>query len=145
MAAFFTASLGLAAEKTFKAKFSGKEETPAVSTKAKGDAEFKLGKDSKELTYIIHLKDIENVTAAHIHMGKKGKAGPPVVNLFTGLKKAGKFSGVLAEGRIMDKDLTGDLQGKMIDDLVMLIKSGDAYVNVHTDMNPNGEIRGQIK
>jgi hypothetical protein len=25
-----------------------------------------------------------------------------------------------------------------------MIKDGDAYVNVHTVQNPNGEIRGQI-
>jgi hypothetical protein len=42
-------------------------------------------------------------------------------------------------------DLKGDFKGKSINDLVALIKSGDAYVNVHTDGYPDGEIRGQIK
>lgn len=145
LAAIFTASFGLAGEKSFKAKLTGKEEIPAVNTKAKGEAEFKLDKESMELRYELKVKDIENVTAAHIHKGKMGKSGPPVANLFTGPKKVGKFSGDLAEGRIVAGDLTSDLQGKTVNDLINLIKSGDAYVNVHTEKYPNGEIRGQIK
>jgi hypothetical protein len=37
------------------------------------------------------------------------------------------------------------LTGKALSDLVTMIKSGRAYVNVHTDKNPGGEIRGQLK
>jgi len=59
--------------------------------------------------------------------------------------KKGKFSGVLAEGAIADKDLMGPLQGKTVEDLVHVIQAEQAYVNVHTETNPDGEIRGQIK
>jgi hypothetical protein len=48
-------------------------------------------------------------------------------------------------GTITANGLTGDLMGKSLNDLVQIIKAGDAYVNVHTDANPDGEIRGQIK
>ncbi len=140
-----TTSLGLAASKDFKAKISGKEVVPPVETKATGDAEFKLSKDGKSITYILRVKDIENVTVAHIHAGKKGESGAPVAGLFMGPKKEGVFSGELAKGTITDKDLVGKLAGKTISDLVTLIKDGEAYVNVHTVKNPNGEIRGQIK
>lgn len=140
-----TASLGFAAEKSFHAKLSGHDSVPAVKTKAKGKAEFKLSKDGKELSFKLTVKDIDNVTAAHIHMGKKGENGAPVAGLFAGPKKEGNFSGTLAEGTIMEKDLIGDLQGKSLDALIKLIKSGGAYVNVHTDAYPDGEIRGQIK
>jgi hypothetical protein len=75
----------------------------------------------------------------------KGKNGPPLVNLFTGPKKEGKFSGGLSEGTITAKDLSGDLMGKSLEDLEQLIKSGETYVNVHTVAKPDGEIRGQIK
>jgi hypothetical protein len=44
----------------------------------------------------------------------------------------------------MSTDLQGPLAGKQIFDLVNIIKNGQAYVNVHTDQNQNGEIRGQI-
>jgi hypothetical protein len=145
-AILLTASLGMAASHdVFKAKLSGKEEVPAVETKATGEADFKLSKDGKEITYILKVKDIENAKAAHIHAGKMGAEGAPVVGLFGGPKKEGMFSGDLAKGTITDKNLVGPLAGKTIGDLVELIKGGDAYVNVHTDKYPNGEVRGQVK
>jgi hypothetical protein len=36
------------------------------------------------------------------------------------------------------------MAGKQISDLVSIIKNGQAYVNIHTEQNKNGEIRGQI-
>lgn len=140
------ASFGFAAgKKSFHAKFTGKAEIPSVTTKAKGEVKFKLTKDGTMLHYKMTVKNIENATAAHIHLGKKGVSGPPVVNLFTGPKKEGIFSGALSEGTISDKDLMGDLQGKPLGELVKLFESGDAYVNVHNDAHPDGEIRGQVK
>lgn len=145
-AMIFYAAFACAAGKAgFKAKLSGSEETPAVSSKAGGNAVFHLGKNGKELSYKLTVKNIENVTAAHIHMGKKGAEGPPLAVLFSGPKKEGSFSGVLAEGTLTEKDLIGPLSGKSIDDLVKKIKSGDTYVNVHSVQNPNGELRGRIK
>ncbi len=142
----FVASLGVAAVgHAFKATLSGSHVVPAVKTMAKGEAGFKLGKDGMELIYTLKVRDIENVTAAHIHQGKKGKNGPPVANLFTGPKKEGKFSGVLSKGTITAADLSGSLAGKPLTALIDMIKAGDAYVNVHTDKHPDGEIRGQIK
>ncbi len=144
-AIFVTTSLALAAAYKFEAKLTGKDETPmAVKTTARGEADFKLSKDGKELSYILKVKNIENATAAHIHAGKKGEEGAPVVGLFKGPKE-GKFSGVLAKGTITDKDLVGPLAGKTIGDLDKMIKDGDAYVNVHTKQVPSGEIRGQVE
>ena len=145
LATILTVSVGFAAEKSFKAKLIGNDEVPSVKTKAKGKIEFKLSKDGRELSYKLQVKNIENPTAAHIHLGMKGKSGPPLANLFTGPKKEGKFSGDLSEGTIVAENLSGELMGKSLADLVQLIKSGKTYVNVHTDANPNGEIRGQIK
>ena len=138
------ATYSFAAEKSFKAMLSGSESVPAVETMAKGDATFTSIKDEEALTYYVTVSDIENVTAAHIHLGKKGENGPPVV-LITNEKKAGKFSGTLAEGTITKKDLLGSMAGKSVEDLIKQIKKGNAYLNVHTDNYPNGEIRGQIK
>jgi hypothetical protein len=141
-----TASLGMAATgQTFKATLTGKNEVPAVKTKAKGTAVFKLSSDGQSLAYTLKVKGIQNVTAAHIHTGKMGANGGVVVGLFAGPKKEGKFSGVLSKGTITDKDLGGALAGKTMADLLAMIKSGEAYVNVHTDQNKPGEIRGQLK
>ena len=69
---------------------------------------------------------------AHIHQGKAGASGQPLVELSMG------------KGKITSSDLQGPLAGKQMSDLVNMIKSGGAYVNVHTQQNQNGEIRGQI-
>ncbi len=145
LAVLFTTSVATAAATTFKAKLTGKDEVPAVMTKGGGEAIFKLSKDGKELSYELKVKGLENIAASHIHMGKVGEEGAPVVGLFGGPKKEGRFSGVLAKGLISDKDLVGPLAGKTISDLVTMIKDGDAYVNVHTAKDPGGEIRGEIK
>ena len=143
LAAFFAVSTGYAAEHSFKAKLTPKEEVGKPDAKSSGKAEFKLSKDGKELTYKLHVKNVVDASAAHIHVGKKGENGPPIVGLFSGGKK-GKFSGVLSEGKVSGNDLMGDYKGKF-DELVKLLRSGDTYVNVHTDKYPDGEIRGQIK
>jgi hypothetical protein len=140
------ASLATAAGNgSFKASLSGNEAVPRVKTKAKGDAVFHLSKDGKELTYKLTVNDIEDITAAHIHMGKKGKNGPPVAFLFAGPEKKGMENGVLSEGTLTDKDLIGPLKGKSIHSLVNTIKAGGAYVMVHTEKHPEGELRGQIR
>ncbi len=139
------ATAGIAAEKSFKAMLSGSEVVPAVETMAKGEATFTLSKDGNELGYNVIISDIENVSAAHIHRGKIGKNGPPVALIDIKAKKAGKFSGTLAEGKITAKELMGSLKGKSVKDLIKEIDAGNAYVNVHTDKYPDGEVRGQIK
>jgi hypothetical protein len=138
-------SLALAASETFTAKLAGSDEVPAVQTSGKGEVVFKLSADNKSMTYKLKVREVANVTAAHIHAGMKGENGPPIVGLFAGPKKDGAFSGELVKGTITEKELIGPLTGKALSDLVTMIKSGRAYVNVHTVKNPGGEIRGQLK
>jgi len=66
-------SMAFAAGATLKADLSGKNEVPSVKTKAKGEAKFTLSDDGKKLSYTLVLRDIENPTAAHIHLGEAGK------------------------------------------------------------------------
>jgi hypothetical protein len=139
------ASFGIAAEKTFKATLSGSDEVVAVKTAARGEAAFELGKAGTELKYKLTVSDAENVAAAHVHQGAKGKNGPPLAVIDIKGKREGKFSGTLAEGVITDKELLGPMKGKSVKDLVKEIEAGNAYVNVHTAKYPDGEIRGQIK
>jgi hypothetical protein len=145
LSTMLSVSIGFAAEKSFKADLSGSDEVPGVMTPAKGEAKFTMSDDGTKLNFTLVVRDIENPTAAHIHLGEAGKNGAVLAILFSGPKREGKFRGNLSQASITAKDLKGDLQGKSLNDLVALIKSGGVYVNVHTDANPGGEIRGQIK
>jgi hypothetical protein len=93
---------------------------------------------------VLWINAINNPIAAHIHVGGVGVNGPVVVPLYAG-KDVGAFSGILSSGTITAKDLDGPLKGKTMDDLFAAIKSGGAYVNVHTVKNPGGEARGQVR
>jgi hypothetical protein len=96
------------------------------------------------IAYKLEVTNITDATAAHIHLGAAGQNGPVIVPLFTGPQKSGSFTGVLAQGTITEKDLTGPMAGKSFTDLAGAVLAGQTYANVHTVANPNGEIRGQI-
>jgi hypothetical protein len=118
---------------TFTAKLTGKDELPPVNTQATGTAQFQLSSDGKEINYDLTTTNLNGFMMAHIHQGKAGENGQPLTAPLS-----------LGKGKITSSDLQGPLVGKQISDLVNIIKSGQAYVNVHTDKNQNGEIRGQI-
>lgn len=131
---------------TFTAHLTGENEVPANDSQAQGQVIFKLNEDGTELHYKLIVANIENVEAAHIHCGAAGENGPAVVPLF-GTATVGVYNGVLVEGVIADANVlirpcTGE---KSLDAVLELIRSGEAYVNVHTSQVPGGEIRGQIK
>lgn len=87
---------------------------------------------------------MEKVTAAHIHKGKVGENGPVVVTLFKTDSPSARSNGILSQGTITSTKLEGPLAGKQLNDLTTMINNRDAYVNVHTEANPKGEIRGQM-
>src|SRR3954469_4375320 len=129
--------------KHFDAKLSGKNEVPPKDTKATGTATFNvIGPNS--LSYEVNVKDMQMVTAAHIHQGKAGVNGPVLVTLYNNPTPSAMTNGLLAKGTIVNTNLEGPLAGKQVTDLISMINSGSTYANVHTTANPMGEIRGQI-
>lgn len=137
----------------FRTHLTGDEEvtdTGPVDTRAQGQAIFKLSPDGDELHYKVIVANIENVLMAHIHIAPEGVNGPIAVWLHPPVPTAPEdlepadVNGILAEGTITAEDLVGPLEGASMDDLMEEIRSGNAYVNVHTTQNPGGEVRGQI-
>ncbi|WP_256686159.1 ferritin-like domain-containing protein [Halococcus qingdaonensis] len=127
-------------------QLAGENEVPPVDTDATGEATLELveGSDGPKLQYELSVQNIENVTAAHIHLGNEGENGPVVAFLF-GPKESGvSEDGQLASGTITESDLVGPLEGESAQELRSMTEKG-AYVNVHTTQNPDGEIRGQIR
>jgi hypothetical protein len=117
---------------------SGSEEVPPVQTEATGVAEFIPGEDS--VGYNINATNIEGVTAGHIHLGKQGENGPIIVTLFN---YDSPMNEVSENGTFTADKLEGPLAGKELSDLAIAGANGTLYVNIHTQQNPNGEIRGQ--
>ena len=132
-------------EQRFITELTGFEEVPPVNdTSAIGVAEFKLGQDN--IMYTVNVTDIENVTAAHIHRGQVGENGPIVITLFKEdtPTTAAMTTGVLSEGNITATNLEGPMAGQPLSNLTSAMQNEQTYVNIHTQQNPNGEIRGQI-
>lgn len=118
---------------TFTAKLAGNNEVPPINTQATGMAQFQLSPDGKELNYDLSATSLNGFMMAHIHQGKAGENGQPITAPLS-----------MGKGKIASSDLQGPLAGKQISDLVNIMKNGGTYVNVHTQQNQNGEIRGQI-
>jgi hypothetical protein len=151
-----TTRLDAGENRNFVTALSGSEEVPARDSRGRGVAMFHVSEDGTELAYKLIVANIENVVAAHIHVGAVGVNGPVVVGLFTGSVGGGRIEGPIAEGVITAADLSGPLAGLTLGDLLVEMEAGNTYVNVHTNDGvpptntgpgdfPGGEIRGQIK
>jgi len=97
---------------------------------------------NSKVWYQIEAEGLKGVTQAHIHSGKASENGPVVATLFKGNKDT--VNGALVQDSITADKLEGPLKGKSISDLIDLFDKASAYVNVHTQTFPDGEIRGQI-
>lgn len=102
------------------------EVPPAVGTVATGSAEFRLQPKQGRICFAITTDGLSgDVVADHIHVGRTGENGGVVVDLGGALN--GCVDGVDS-------------------DLIMAIGRSPAnyYLNLHTALNPGGEIRGQL-
>jgi len=110
-----------------KVKLTGAEETPPVTTSAAGHGTIKIAKDNS-VSGTIKTTGIEG-TAAHIHVGAAGEAGPPIITLTKGA----------------DGTWTVPAGSKLTAEQLADFKSGKLYVNVHSEQHKPGEIRAQLK
>ena len=136
------------AQDHFHANASGREEVPPNDSRGRATAQFWLSDDGTALRYRLIVANIEGVTQSHIHIAPTGVNGPVVVFLF-GLVPAGVTeNGLLAEGTITQANLIARPAigfGATMPELLAAMRSGNAYVNVHTLALPPGEIRGQVR
>ncbi len=123
----------------FQADLSPANEVPAHGTAANGTAGFVW--DGTTMTYSLQVDDITNITASHIHTGVSGANGPVRVTLYKGPVTSTTDTEILAEGSFTQTD---NNQISM-NDLLAAMRSGGAYVNVHTSAFPGGEMRGQVR
>jgi hypothetical protein len=121
-----------AATKRFYATLSGTQEVPS-----KGDPDgsasvtLRISGD-KGICYVIRPRKLETPKMAHIHTGRKGKAGGILVDLFTTSKRP-------MNGRIAGCAKITAAQIQQIS-----TKPSGFYVNLHTTKYPSGAVRGQL-
>lgn len=125
----------------FSATLTGAAEVEPVTTNATGTATFEL--DGDELDFTLTTTGLSNVTAAHIHgPAAAGVNAGVIVPLFfaeaEGAWDGSKSATLTADAFVADQSVT------TMAALIALMRTGQAYVNVHTTANPAGAIRGQI-
>ncbi|HEX6947655.1 MAG TPA: CHRD domain-containing protein [Acidimicrobiia bacterium] len=138
-------------QRNFSAHLTGDNEIPATGSAGQGQVMFKLDRDGDSMGFKLIVANIEDVIMAHIHCGSSDVNGPVTVFLF-GPSDPVDVDGILSQGTITPEDVIpipdsavcpGGISG--FDDLLEKMRSGGAYVNVHTVLNPGGEIRGQLR
>lgn len=125
-AAFTTDAGSPATSNIFSTLMSSDQEVPATSSTATGYGTIVLDPVAKTISGVLVTNGIVG-TAAHIHEGAPGVAGPVIIPL-TG----GPTVWTVPAGTVVT------------DDQIAKLKAGAYYLNAHTAGAPGGEIRGQL-
>ena len=141
------------------AVLTGYEESPSVSTTASGEFTATVAPDGNSISYTESYSGLQApVTQSHIHVGQLGVNGSVVIFLCqtaanpdpTGLApqcpQEGTVSGTITAANVIaGATTTQQLAAKDLAAVITAIQAGAAYANVHTNLSPGGEIRGQIR
>ena len=116
---------------------SGDKKSGGARTFARGRVDLKLRKDSTlEYHLNVYNPGVENFTGAHIY--RAGRAGPPVVTLFTNASLKDKYIQVRGTGVLIDpigKPLLEELRANPT----------AFYVSLRTTREPQEALRGTIQ
>ncbi len=112
---------------TLEASLTGEQEVPGPGDEdGSGSAVVKVFE--KKVCYRITVENIEPATAAHIHLGLRGEAGPVVATLEPPADGTSKASVEIPRAL----------------SLGLREHPGRYYVNVHNEPFPGGAVRGQL-
>jgi hypothetical protein len=145
-------------KRTFAARLSGFLETPAsISSSGSGSFRIKVNSAKSSAEYELEYEELEGaqVLFAHIHLGQPRTTGGVMVFLCSNVgapvptpacpgPAGGTVTGTLTADDLIGPSDQGVAPGEF-EEFVDALRKGAAYVNVHTDLFPSGEIRGNIK
>lgn len=141
----FTSAPAVTDDLLFQTKINSAQTVPAAKSRARGFGYYQLSDEGTRLVFSNWFGRLRNVTAAHLHLGAAGETGPVVVDLLAiGERNRNPNRLRFLEGEVSAANLLGPLQGQPLDVLSQAIKDGNVYINVHTEQNPSGDIRGQL-
>lgn len=147
------ANAGAAAQ---RASLNSYAEVPTLSTTGNGTYQATLNTTTNRIRYTLSYRNLTTpVQQAHIHLGRPAIAGGISAFLCSNLQGApagtpacplrrGSVSGVITPADVIGPTDQG-LGAGHFNELVKAINIGAAYVNVHTNRFPSGEIRGMIR
>ncbi len=114
-----------------RSSLTGIQEVPGPGdSDGSGTAVVRARPADAQVCWTLNVRGIDPATAAHIHRGPAGTAGPPVVPLATP-DSAGRSEGCAS----VEQDVALDIAYRPF----------DYYVNVHTAAFPAGAVRGQLR
>lgn len=139
-------------------KLDGFNEVPVVSTIATGEFEARVSVNDESFDWTLTFRDLESDSRmAHIHVGQPDVNGgisvwlcdsatfsAPDPNVETCPLRGGTVTGTASADDVVGPAPQLITAGEF-DELLDAIRAGNAYVNVHTDGVPGGEIRSQIR
>lgn len=141
-------------------RLKGYREVPSVSTTAAGRFRASINEAAGTIAYELNYSGLEApVRMAHIHLGQRGVNGGITVWLCQTVApfippagtpdsppcpQSGTVSGVISAANVIGPAAQG-IAATEFAELMAAIRAGVAYVNVHSDKYPGGEIRGQLR
>ena len=130
LAATAVASPTSAATIKLKADLKASNEVPPNNSKGSGSVDLTFDEATKKLTWKGTYKDL---------------TGPPIGAHFHGPAQSGKNAGILVPIFVVPKT-PSPFEGSatLTDEQVGYLNAGMLYVNIHTDANKAGELRGQV-
>jgi len=116
---------------TSSPSLAGTQEVPPVATSATGTADLTIDLDTGAISGSVAFNGISSsATAADISQGAIGTNGPVVISLVGAGGTSGTWT--VPAGAVLSAN-----------QLIALLEN-NLYVNIHSNANPGGEIRGQI-
>jgi len=132
-ALFGLTSRSQAAGTTFNATLNATSEVPPNQSPATGAATVTLDPATNKITWSGTFSGLTGpATAAHIH-------GPAPVG-----KNAGVILWISTKGSPFNSPFSGTSDQPLTADQIADLTAGNYYVNIHTQANPGGEVRGQL-
>jgi hypothetical protein len=121
---------------TFSTTMNGAGENPAKDVPGVGTAT--IVKSAGTYTFTITFSGMSGpLTGAHIH-------GPAAVGANANVIVPFSTTGAGTSGTLTGTFTSTNTAAISNDSLDVLMRTGNAYVNLHTAANPGGEIRGQL-
>jgi hypothetical protein len=141
-----------------QATLIGYEEVPVVSTVASGEFVGRINRDDQSIDYVLTYSGLQGtVTQSHIHVAQMSVNGSIVIWLCqtatnpgpagtpTCTPGSGTFTGTITAANVVaGATASQQLAAGELAEVIAAMRAGAAYANVHTNLSPGGEIRGQI-